>query len=58
MSTFNGYEEKVAELRPDLNQEDIEEFLQWLKINYDETETLTSAVNRYYPVYLHGECGA
>jgi hypothetical protein len=57
MSTFNGYEEKILELRPDLTDEDVQDFLDWLKDNYDEKETLTSAINRYFPLYQGDCCG-
>lgn len=39
---------EVQEARPDLSEEEIEEVMQWLKINYNEAESLTSAVNRYF----------
>lgn len=55
MSTFNLYEEAVLALRPELTEEDVADFIEWLETNGDESESLSSAVNRYFGAL--GECG-
>lgn len=55
MSLINKYEEEVLKIKPELTQEDVDDFLDWLKDNGDESESLTSAVNRYFGAM--GECG-
>lgn len=54
MSTISLYEEAVLALRPDLTQEDVYDFIEWLEVNGDESESLSSAVNRFFG--KQGDC--
>jgi hypothetical protein len=55
MSTISLYEETILALRPELTSEDVNDFIEWLETNGDESESLSSAVNRFFGAT--GECG-